>query len=98
MGLAVALEINLKTLSAEKESLGIQLDQFADCPLSSFEALILRIAFFLSFSGKNGGFLKKSTCGGGGDGKETKRKVAWWLQFMGVKSVVLFETQQRGKD
>jgi hypothetical protein len=81
MGLAVALEINLKTLSAEIESLGIHLDQFPDCPLSSFEALILTIAFLLSFSGKKG-FLGKSTCGSGG-GNETKRKVAW-LQFIGV--------------
>jgi hypothetical protein len=52
MGLAVALEINLKTLSAAKEPVGIHLDQFGDGPLSSFEALILIIGFLFRFSVK----------------------------------------------
>jgi hypothetical protein len=79
---------------SSKRAVGIHLDQFGDCPLSSFEALILRIEFLFSFgikrvffgTGSEQWHFGNSTWfenRGSGDGKDRERKVAW-LQFLGV--------------
>jgi len=73
MGLAVAPEISLKTLSAEieKAPVGIHLTQFPVPPLLSLtEALVLKLIFSFSFVGfilfgdlrKGIGFLREVTC------------------------------------
>lgn len=95
MGLAVALAINLKTLSAAKELEGSQREyQSADSPFPSFEALIRKVVFLafaaankVFFGTGNAQWFRFGKCarleGKGGDGIATKRKVAW-LQLMGV--------------
>lgn len=47
IGLAVAVEINLKTLSAAKPPVGIQLTQFLVSPLLSTEALTWKLLFVI---------------------------------------------------